>query len=261
LSSNACDQESENPVVGLRQRARREIQRLVCIAALLAAASPDVARAIDVTPPGSQGKDRIALDSTFDTGKGSTSIDFNATFALVGTVEQSGPRARLTVAGSRYNFLTDPELGTSDTGRAGEVAALIGYGVVLPRISVIGVVGASMVKGEDAGVTSEHHGAKAVFSFYATPTDQTMAYGQATYSTIGGAYQLQGKFGVKIPGNIYLGPEAKYSGRTGNSQTRFGIHLSGLQIGTVYVGLSGGQLKDQLLGPGQYVSVNFYTSF
>jgi hypothetical protein len=88
-----------------------------------------------------------------------------------------------------------------------------------------------------------------------------MAYSQAIYSTINDTYQIQAKVGSKIPGDIYLGPEVKFSGNSGNSQTRLGVHLSGLNIASVNVSLSAGEIKDRQLGWGQYFSMSFYKSF
>lgn len=212
-------------------------------------------------PPGSSGKDRIALDSTFDTGKGGSSLDFNATFALFGTMEESGLRGRLSVSGSWYQFLNDPVLGTSASGRALEGDVFLGYGVVIPRVSMIVLVGPAVVWSVDDGVSRERRGLKTVFSLYARPTDETMAYTQVIYSTISEAYQAQAKVGLKIPLGMYLGPEVKFSGQTGSYQTRVGAHASGITLGPVVVSLSGGVLRDEQLGRGQYFSVNLYTSF
>jgi hypothetical protein len=237
------------------------VLRTLSVALFLTTVSPLGVHAFDVPPPGKQGKDRVSLDSSFDTARGGSSLDLNATFALFGTLEESGLRSRLTLSGSWYDILLDPALGMSASGRALEGDALIGYGVVVPRISMIGLVGPAVVWSEDAGVNRERRGLKSVFSLFARPTDETMAYTQVIYSTLSQAYQAQAKVGMKIPLGLYLGPEAKFSGQTGGNQTRVGAHASGINIGPLVLSLSGGILRDQQLGRGQYFSVNVYTSF
>jgi len=203
----------------------------------------------------------VTFDSTLDVGHGGTSLDFNTTFALFGTMGESGLRARLTASGSWYSFLVDPVLATSGSGHALEGDFLLGYGLVIPRVSMMALVGPAIVKSVDVGVSRERNGVKTVFSLYARPTDDTMAYGQGIFSSINDSYQIQGKVGIKIPLGMYLGPEIKVAGQKGDTQKRFGIHLSGIHIGPLVVSLSGGEMNDQQLGSGQYVSVNVYASF
>src|SRR5436190_15679987 len=112
-------------MIGSQQRAYKGLRTTAVV--LCVSLTPSAAPAFDVPAPGNQGKDRISLDSTFDVGRGGSSLDLNATFALFGILEESGLRGRLTVSGSWYQFLLDPTLATLGSGRSLEGDVLAGY--------------------------------------------------------------------------------------------------------------------------------------
>jgi hypothetical protein len=217
------------------------------------------ASALDIPPPGSGTAARAIIDSTFDTGHGGRSLDFNLTFAPFGLINESGFRVRLTASAAWYEFLVGEQ--GIERGRSLERDLLVGYGVNLPNLSIIGLVGPILVHGVDAGVETFRTATKSVVSFYASPTAQSMAYGSATFTTINHSYQLQAKVGWKIAGRFFLGPETQFSGNTGNTQKRFGAHMSGLDFGGLFISLSAGGLHDDQLGSGSYFSVNALKEF
>jgi hypothetical protein len=49
-------------------------------------------------------------------------------------------------------------------------------------------------------------------SVYGNPTSETMFYAQAHYNTGGEFFYVQVKTGVAIANNLFIGPEAAYSG-------------------------------------------------
>lgn len=219
------------------------------------------AHAIDVPPPGSGENQHVIFDSTFDSTFFARSLDANLTFAPFGTVGDSGFRVRITASPSWYNFITDPELRTIGSGHSLEGNLLAGYGLSLPRVSIIVLAGTAIVESVDQGIRTERRGGKGVVSAYARPTDQMMAYGNFFFSTINGAYQAQMKTGWKVPGNFFLGPEVQFSGRDHNDQRRFGAHASGVAVGPVTLSFSGGFAQDRQMGSGYYASVNVYATF
>ena len=234
-----------------------------CAGALVAVAivSVEPAYALDVPPPGTAGDQHVIFDSTFDTNFFARSQDVNLTLAPFGSAGETGFRFRLTGSESWYRFISDPELGTMARGHSLEENLLVGYGIVIPRVSMIALIGPALVQSNDNGVKTKRDGAKAVFSIYARPSDDTMAYGNFFYSTISNAYQAQMKMGVKVPGNFFFGPELQYQGRDHNDQQRLGAHASGIDLGPAQLSLSGGWAHDRQMGSGYYASVNVYASF
>lgn len=210
---------------------------------------------------------QAAIDgSAVGTSLGGRSVDFNATFAPFGDINESGFRARLSGNASWYRFVTGPD--TMGSGHSLEGGVLAGYQWSLPGISIIGVIGPTFGESnDDRGVRRDYWGTKTVLSAYALPTDETMAFGSASYSTVANFVQLQAKAGVRLVGNFYVGPEAIFSWRNAVpginnvAEMRVGGHISAVSFGPVQAGLSGGWAQQQNLGSGYYGSVNFYMSF
>jgi hypothetical protein len=205
--------------------------------------------------------------SAVATSLGGRSVDFNATFAPFGDINDSGFRARLSGNASWYRFLTGENPATTASGKSLEAGVLAGYQFSSPRISFIGVIGPSFTESNDNGVKSGHWGAKTVVSTYALPSDETMAFGSISYSTVSNFLQVQAKVGIRVVGNFYLGPEAIFSWRNvvpgidNVAEMRLGGHISAVSFGPVQLGVSGGWAEQQNLGSGYYGSVNLYIPY
>jgi hypothetical protein len=52
--------------------------------------------------------------------------------------------------------------------------------------------------------------------------------------------------------NVFIGPEALFLGDDLYRQWRTGLHLSGVTLGALQLGISGGYLKDETRGSGAY---------
>jgi hypothetical protein len=224
---------------------------------------PVQSRAQDIPAPGTTGQQRVAIDSTYDqTSFGSRSFDINGLFALNNNINESGARLRLTGSWSWYRFVASEDPRTLASGRSMEGDLLAGYGISLSRLSLLGLAGVAITSSlDDPGISRTQYGAKVLLTAYAKPTDQSMAYARAQYSTISDAYELQMKAGLKVLQIGYLGPEVKFSGRIGDDERRIGPHLSGIAIGPAAISLSGGWLFDRQLGSGRYVSISVYAAF
>jgi hypothetical protein len=219
---------------------------------------------------------------------GNRSVDVAATFAPFSSIDESGIRFQLAGDISWYRYAADDNSGTLATGRSQEIALLSGYGISMPRLSVNLLTGVAFGEIANPGETTDRWGAKVAISFYATPTDRTMASGWATYSTIANSLQAQAKIGLKIFGDVYVGPETKFSWRqilpwepdltaitltapvptfatisprTSVASMRFGAHISALRIGPTSIGVSGGWTQDRELGDGYYGSASVYLPF
>jgi hypothetical protein len=254
------------------QWTRRILGRLVAFALI-----PGVAFAQDLPPPQtsetrlppvSRTIQQFAFDgSVVGTSLGGRSVDVNATFAPFGDIGETGFRARLSGNASWYRFVAGDNPTTIGSGHSLEGGVLAGYQWSLPRISFIGLIGPTFTESNDNGVKSEHWGAKTVLSAYALPSDKTMAFGSISYSTPTNFLQVQAKAGVRLVGNVYVGPETIFSWRNvvpginNVAEMRLGGHISAVSFGPVQMGVSAGWDHQQNLGSGYYGSVNFYLTY
>jgi hypothetical protein len=250
---------------------RRSIGRLVGFALL-----PGVAWAQDLpppqtteapAPPGSPLVQQFAFDgSVVATSLGGRSLDLNVTFAPF-DVNNTGFRVRLSGNASSYRFPTGDNPSTTASGHSLEGGVLAGYQWSLPRVSFIGLVGPALVESNDNGVQREQWGVKTVLSAYALPSDQTMAFGSISYSTVSNFLQLQAKAGTRLVGNFYVGPEGIFSWRdvipgiNNLAEMRLGGHISAVSFGPLQMGVSAGWAHQQNLGSGYYGSMNFYLTY
>jgi hypothetical protein len=219
-------------------------------------------------PPVSSPIQQFAIDgSAVGTSLGGRSVDVNATFAPFGNVNDTGFRVRLSGNASSYRFVTGDNPTTLGSGHSLEGGVLAGYQWSLPRISIIGLIGPTFAESNDDGVKRGQWGAKTVLSAYALPSDRTMAFGSISYSIVSNFLQMQAKAGVRLVGNVYVGPETIFSWRnvvpgTNNvAEMRLGGHISAVSFGPVQMGVSGGWDHQQNLGSGYYGSVNFYLTY
>ncbi len=241
---------------------------------------PDAAEIPIITEP-----QHFAVSSSFDGDSlGNRSAYVDGTFAPYGGMDASGIRVRATGDMSWYRFLTTENPRMVGTDHNFEVGLLAGYAISYQRLSIAGLVGPAFGDSDRQGVITNRWGAKAVMEMYATPTDLTMASGSVSYSTIANYLQVEAKTGLKIFGDVYCGPEAKFTWRqilpwqvdlstnafftttpvlpqTSIATMRLGGQISALDIGPVEIGVSGGWAHDRQLGSGYYASVNLYQPF
>jgi hypothetical protein len=226
----------------------------------------------------------FAATSTFDADSiGNRSVTLDGTVAPFG-IYQNGVRLRATGVASWYEFLANANPRQIATGHYLEGGLLVGYGVWAPGFNINWYAGPAFGEGVNQGTVTDRWGVKAVIDMNARPTDITMVSASVTYSTIGNNLQVQAKTGVKVFGDIYFGPEAKFtwqkilpwqvnfssgaiatttpvSPQENISTIRVGGHISALTIGPVLFGVSGGWAHDHNLGNGYYGSVWFYQPF
>ncbi len=102
---------------------------------------------------------------------------------------------------------------------------------------------------DTAGTT---FGARIGLDFYSRPTDATMAAGTFTYSTANNGYYMRLRGGMAVFDQTFLGPELLVQGDNFYTQWRLGVGLSGIQLGPVQIGVSGGYVNDSSRGNGAY---------
>jgi hypothetical protein len=199
----------------------------------------------------------IAIDVAFD---GSTQKAFSgaaiATIAPFSTLEQSGARLRLYGLGGVYNYYS------TDVGKVnGQIeagAVMGGYEWVSKTLTVAAYAGLELsntsispndpqntVKGGNGGL-------RVGFDLYYMPTATSMIAAVAYYSTNHNGYYSRVKFGMAIADYVYVGPEALFLGDDFFQQYRLGVHVSGLRLGALQMGISGGALEDRVRGVGGY---------
>jgi hypothetical protein len=233
-----------------------------------------LAQALDLPSPGgwetqvNPEPQHVAVDgSVVVTSLGNGSANLNTTFAPFGDINASGFRLRVTGSDSWYRFVANAKPQTFGSGNTLEAGLQAGYQIAMGRLSFIGLVGPTFAESLSNGMNSERWGAKTDISVFALPSDLTMFYGSVSYSTIEDAVQLQAKFGLKLAGDFYIGPEANFSWRNAVPSydnvavMRIGGHVSAMALGPVQMGVSAGWAQQEGLGTGYYGGVNFYWSF
>jgi Cellulose biosynthesis protein BcsS len=255
------------------------------------ASSVGTARAQYLPPPNAAEipvfvqRQHVAVSSSGDADSlGNRSAYVDGTFAPFSGIYESGVRFRLLGNASWYKFVTSEDPRTLGSGRYLEGAFLAGYGVYVPGFNITWLVGPAFAEIVNEGVITDRWGARAAIEIYAKPTDLTMASTSANYSTVTNNLQVQAKLGLKVFGDVYFGPEAKFtwqkilpfevnfsstsiattapvSPQEHVATTRVGGHISAVSIGPVLFSISGGWAHDRQLGSGYYGSVSFYQPF
>ncbi len=229
--------------------------------------------------PADQFADHIEVDSVANVGSfGSYYADFSVTLSPYAPYYESGLKFRFTASDTRYTYFGDSTRTFISKGQDAQADLLLGYGFQFDRWSLLLLGGPSFVwswqtPGDSSAPFSEAKtGAKASISIYGNPSDSTLVYAEASYSTASTAYYAQAKFGYafwpSLP-HLYLGPEVSAGGRavdfdsigTGFQQWRAGAFISGLTLGPLQFGLSAGYLNDRQQGGGGYVGTSLSTTF
>jgi Cellulose biosynthesis protein BcsS len=209
----------------------------------------------------------VAIDVSGTATSNHTDFLYGATtFALGGTLQQSGLRLRLEGLGGTYGFEQAPTNVTT-TGKQYEGGALVGYQQVWNWGSLGTYIGANVrentVPSTDGTGSSlgTRVGFKAAVDTYLLPTPAMMMSAYGSYSTAYDAYYARLRAGYSVFGFGYLGPEFAVLGDDYYNQTRVGAHLTGMQLGALQVGVSGGYVWDRAYKDGYYGTLELRTGF
>jgi hypothetical protein len=189
-----------------------------------------------------------------------------ATFALGGTLQQSGFRLKLEGLGGDYGYNQNAD-GTSTQGRQYEGGALAGYQQVWKNATIAYYVGVNVrentVPAADPvnSAIGTRVGFKAAIDAYARPTDLTMVSAYGSYSTAYDAYFARFRAGYSVLGVGYLGPELALLGDDYFGQTRLGAHFSGVQLGALQFGVAGGYVWGRDYKDGYYGTLELRAGF
>lgn len=180
------------------------------------------------------------------------------TIGPFGGLEQTGLRIRLGGMMGVYVYdASTPGVGRVRGDQIGGMA-LVGHEWVVDRtkFSVYGGLDVIETKLDRIDPKNDTPGTvfgfRGVIDFYSRPTATTMVTGTFSLSSANTAYYARLKAGYAVFDQVFLGPEVLALGDAFYRQVRAGLHLSGLKLGPVEFGLSGGYAYDRMRGGGAY---------
>ncbi len=190
------------------------------------------------------------LDSLYGTAIG--------TIAPFAPMDESGARVRIIGVLGSYAYVSSSAGVGRVNGKQEDGSFLVGYEWVARTTSVDVYIGPE-ISNSDLSVVDPSNpvqgtafGAKMAVNFYSNPTTYSMVSGNLSFSTANNDYYVRLKAGLAISDGVFVGPEVLFLGDNQYSQTRFGVHLSGLRFGALQFGLSGGYVTDRIRGSGAY---------
>jgi cellulose biosynthesis protein BcsS len=246
------------------------------VAAVLALAEMPANAADLPAPPANQAVDnqtsgeRVQVTSGFDAATIKSYTGYvGGTFAPYADLDTSGLRFSVFGAAGAYQY--PAAIGTANRVKGTYQLAdfLVGYGFNKDGFSAKLQVGLD-IQNHDLSPLDPNNpvhgtsiGPKVQGDFYANPTERSMLFGLASYTTVFRTYYSEFKagydfFSVK---DLYLGPQVIAEGNERYDQWRVGAHLTGFKFGKGELGLSGGFLRDSQSGTGAYSMVTFDIAF
>jgi len=204
-------------------------------------------------------KPSIVLDAS---GSLASRSDFGAvavTGAVDGDLGKSGFVARGEVVGGVYNY-NATNAGVTQRINATQISggALVGYGWVSPNWTFMALGGAQVVSTQTTPVDPNnatrgtHIGAKFAAEFYGNPTANSMFSGYASYGTANNDYYSRFKAGYAVANRVFVGPEFLALGDRFYTEYRAGLHVTGVSLGQLALGVSGGFSSNSVAGQGVY---------
>lgn len=207
----------------------------------------------------------LSLQSSSDVSSyGAFYTDVSATYSPFGDLWRPGWRVQGITSLRRYRF---DDAGEKRIGLDSTLDLLGGYQFTRTHWSWLLAAGPSFVNSHVyaapglAASNVEKYGVKILSTVYGTPTPGSMLYLQAHYNTGSEFFYVQAKTGLAIAGNVFVGPEAAFSGSWTYDQFRLGGHISGLTMAGLSSSVSLGFVRDTNYGKGFYAGVNVYHDF
>lgn len=190
------------------------------------------------------------------TTQGSRYGDVTGTIALEKNLTTSGTRVRIEGLAGVYSYTTGANRFVSGQQQAGAVS--MGYEWISRNLSYslyLGLIGQDnhlSVADPNNPVVGAGMGIKTSVEAYYKPSAKTMLSAYTSFSTVHGSYYMRLKGGWQVTDGIYAGPELSFLGDDFSSQWRMGAHMTGVKMGALQLGLSGGIMNDRVLGSGGY---------
>jgi hypothetical protein len=207
----------------------------------------------------------LSLQSSSDFASyGALYSDLTASFSPFGSLWERGWRVEAIASARRYSTI---DSGQKRIGLDATVDGLVGYQFIENGWSLFIAAGPSVIDTHlyaTPGLlrsNTVNFGFKVLSSIYGNPTSNTMVYAQAHYNTGSEFFYIQGKTGIAIAQNLFIGPEAAYSGSWTYDQVRLGAHLTGFTFAGLSSGVSLGFVRDSNYGNGFYSGLNLQVNF
>ncbi|MBI5262557.1 MAG: cellulose biosynthesis protein BcsS [Bradyrhizobium sp.] len=217
------------------------------------------------TGAGAEEPPRFSVQSTSDFASyGAFYTDLTALYSPFGNLWEPGWRVEGIASARRYSMI---DSGHKRIGLDATVDVLAGYQFMANGWSLLVAAGMTVVDSHlyaARNLPSSNtmlYGAKVLGSLYGKPTDDTMVYLQAHYNTASEFYYVQGKTGLAIAPNLFVGPEAAFSGSWTYDQLRLGAHVTGVTFAGFSSGISLGFVRDSNYGEGLYLGANLQANF
>jgi len=181
-------------------------------------------------------------------------------------MDKSGLRVSAFGLAGDYRYHGDP--GETFAGRFVSTDALIGWSQVFHNGAATLQVGANYqdhrIKPTDPSnsVVGSKTGFKVQGDVWVNPTERTLVYALASYSTAFNTYYSVGRLGYDFLSNgVFFGPEVGGLGNDRTDQFRAGAHLTDIKLGPAKVTLSGGWMRERDEGTGWYTTGTIDFSF
>jgi hypothetical protein len=111
-------------------------------------------------------------------------------------------------------------------------------------------------------VVGSETGFKVQGDLWVNPTERTLVYALASYSTAFNTYYSIGRLGYDFVGNgVFFGPEVGGLGNDRTDQFRVGAALTGIKVGPGKVTISSGWMRERDEGTGWYAAGSIDFSF
>jgi hypothetical protein len=198
---------------------------------------------------------------------------FNSYFAYVGGTfapfgqDASGLRVGGFAGAGSYEYETTSRI--RSTGKFSTADGMIGWGIVTEKTNTKFMIGANIqdqiLSRPDPTnpVQGTKTGFKAHVDTYMNPTSSTMMFALGSYSTAFRTYYSEMKFGIAVLNDVdvFVGPQFIALGNQRFDQWRVGLHLTGMHLGLINVGIAGGYLHESDLGNGAYGMISANVRF
>jgi hypothetical protein len=187
-------------------------------------------------------------------------------YAPFGGMDKSGLRLSAFGLAGDYHYHGDP--GETFRGQFVSADALIGYSQVFNNGAATLQVGANFqdhrIRPTDPSnsVVGSKTGFKVQGDIWVNPTERTLVYALASYSTAFNTYYSVGRLGYDFfKTGVFFGPEVGGLGNDRTDQFRVGAHLTDIKVGPAKVTLSGGWMRERDEGTGWYTTGTIDFSF
>jgi hypothetical protein len=187
-------------------------------------------------------------------------------YAPFGGMDKSGLRVSAFGLGGDYRYHGDP--GETFNGRFVTADVLVGWSHVFNNGAFTVQVGANYqnhrIRPTDPNnsVVGSETGFKVQGDLWVNPTERTLVYALASYSTAFNTYYSIGRLGYDFIGNgVFFGPEVGGLGNDRTDQFRVGAALTGIKVGPGKVTVSSGWMRERDEGTGWYAAGSIDFSF